>query len=148
MARTKYRAEEEDDEKIVDIINEDEEDEDGSDIDKNAEIFDDEEDEEEDNEDNDHEDKREGMKAVLEKERKRAKALTTLERQAKRLGVSFDAAKAIQNGMSLEKARQCVLMAATSQSASLKVSPYSPHSDGNSKAKIDAKWEAAWRAVK
>ncbi|OPB31397.1 hypothetical protein [Bartonella sp. AR 15-3] len=88
------------------------------------------------------------MKAVLEKERKRAKALTTLERQAKRLGVSFDAAKAIQNGMSIEKARQCVLTAATSQSASLKLSPYTPHRDGNSKAKIHAKWEAAWRAVK
>ncbi|WP_375655467.1 hypothetical protein [Bartonella sp. AA83SXKL] len=88
------------------------------------------------------------MKAVLEKERKRAKALTTLERQAKHLGVSFDAAKAIQNGMSIEKARQCVLTAASSQSASLKVSPYTPHSDGTSKAKIHTKWEAAWRAVK
>ncbi|WP_273782918.1 hypothetical protein [Bartonella sp. ML69XJBT] len=116
-------------------------------MDKNAEDFDDEEDEEdEDNEDN--ENKREDMKAVLEKERKRAKALTTLERQAKQLGVSFDAAKAIQNGMSLEKARQCVLAAASSQSASLKVSPYTPHSDGTSKAKIHTKWEAAWRAVK
>ncbi len=144
MARTKYRAEEEEDEKIVDIINDEEEDEDDSDIDKNAEDFDDEEDE--DNEDN--ENKREDMKAVLEKERKRAKALTTLERQAKHLGVSFDAAKAIQNGMSLEKARQCVLTAASSQSASLKVSPYTPHSDGTSKAKIHTKWEAAWRAVK
>ncbi|WP_375645168.1 MULTISPECIES: hypothetical protein [unclassified Bartonella] len=50
--------------------------------------------------------------------------------------------------MSLEKARQCVLTAASSQSESLKVSPYAPHSDGTSKAKIHAKWEAAWRAVK
>ncbi len=145
MARTQYRAEEEDDEKIVDIINDEEEDEDDNDVDKNAEIFDDEENEDEDE---DNEDKREDMKAVLEKERKRAKALTTLERQAKHLGVSFDAAKAIQKGMSLEKARQCVLAAASSQSASLKVSPYTPHSDGTSKAKIHAKWEAAWRAVK
>ncbi|WP_208434644.1 hypothetical protein [Bartonella taylorii] len=88
------------------------------------------------------------MKAVLEKERKRAKALTNLEKQAKHLGVSFDAAEAIQKGMSIEKARQCVLTAASSQSASLKVSPYTPHSDGTSKAKIHAKWEAAWRAVK
>ncbi len=145
MARTQYRAEEEDDEKIVDIINDEEEDEDDSDIDKNAEIFDDEENEDEDE---DNEDKQENIKAALEKERKRAKALTTLERQAKHLGVSFDAAKAIQNGMSVEKARQCVLTAASSQSASLKVSPYTPHSDGTSKAKIYAKWEAAWRAVK
>ncbi len=143
MARTQYRAEEEDDEKIVDIINDEEEDEDDSDIDKNAEDFDDEE-----NEDEDNEDKQENIKAALEKERKRAKALTTLERQAKHLGVSFDAAKAIQKGMSIEKARQCVLTAASSQSASLKVSPYTPHSDGTSKAKIHAKWEAAWRAVK
>ncbi|WP_375681120.1 MULTISPECIES: hypothetical protein [unclassified Bartonella] len=126
---------------MVDIINDEEEDEDDSDIDKNAEDFDDEEDE-------DNEDKQENIKAALEKERKRAKALTTLERQAKHLGVSFDAAKAIQNGMSIEKARQCVLTAASSQSASLKVSPYTPHSDGTSKAKIHAKWEAAWRAVK
>ncbi|WP_375612374.1 hypothetical protein [Bartonella sp. AA9NXGY] len=125
------------------MINDEEEDEDDSDIDKNAEIFDDEE-----NEDEDNEDKQENIKAALEKERKRAKALTTLERQAKHLGVSFDAAKAIQNGMSVEKARQCVLTAASSQSASLKVSPYTPHSDGTSKAKIYAKWEAAWRAVK
>ncbi|AQX21123.1 hypothetical protein Bcsk_004650 [Bartonella sp. CDC_skunk] len=88
------------------------------------------------------------MKAILEKERKRAQILTTLEKQAKRLGVSFDAAQAIQKGMSIEKARQCVLTAATSQSASLKVSPYVPHAYGESKAKIHAKWEAAWRAVK
>ncbi|WP_455466397.1 hypothetical protein [Bartonella sp. B39] len=88
------------------------------------------------------------MKAVLEKERKRARALTNLEKQAKRLGVSFDAAKAIKDGMNVEKARQCVLAAASSQSASLKLSPYAPHSDGASKAKIHAKWEAAWRAVK
>ncbi|WP_375624477.1 hypothetical protein [Bartonella sp. TT119HLJHH] len=125
------------------MINDEEEDEDDSDIDKNAEDFDDEE-----NEDEDNEDKQENIKAALEKERKRAKALTTLERQAKHLGVSFDAAKAIQKGMSIEKARQCVLTAASSQSASLKVSPYTPHSDGTSKAKIHAKWEAAWRAVK
>ncbi|WP_035000760.1 hypothetical protein [Bartonella vinsonii] len=123
MARTKYRAEQEDDERIVDILDEEEEDE-------------------------DNENKQENIKAALEKERKRAKALTNLEKQAKQLGVSFDAAKAIQNGMSLEKARQCVLAAASSQSASLKVSPYTPHSDGTSKAKIHAKWEAAWRAVK
>ncbi len=146
MARTQYRAQEEDDEKIVDIINDEEEDEDDSDVDKNAEDFDDEE--ENEDEDEDSEDKQENIKAALEKERKRAKALTTLERQAKHLGVSFDAAKAIQNGMSLEKARQCVLTAASSQSESLKVSPYAPHSDGTSKAKIHAKWEAAWRAVK
>ncbi|WP_273789666.1 hypothetical protein [Bartonella sp. ML70XJBT] len=121
-------------------------DEDDSDIDKNAEDFD--EEEENEDEDNDNEDKQENIKAALEKERKRAKALTTLERQAKHLGVSFDAAKAIQNGMSIEKARQCVLTAASSQSASLKVSPYAPHADENSKAKIHAKWETAWRAVK
>ncbi len=145
MARTQYRAEEkDDDEKIVDIINEDEEDE--SDIDEDTQDFD--EEEENEDEDEDNEDKQENIKAALEKERKRAKALTTLERQAKHLGVSFDAAKAIQNGMSIEKARQCVLTAASSQSASLKVSPYTPHSDGTSKAKIHAKWEAAWRAVK
>ncbi|WP_375669118.1 hypothetical protein [Bartonella sp. MR168JLCBS] len=126
-------------------MNDEEEDEDDSDVDKNAEIFDDEENEDEGE---DNEDKQENIKAALEKERKRAKALTTLERQAKHLGVSFDAAKAIQNGMSLEKARQCVLTAASSQSESLKVSPYAPHSDGTSKAKIHAKWEAAWRAVK
>ncbi len=70
------------------------------------------------------------------------------QRQAKHLGVSFDAAKAIQNGMSVEKARQCVLTAASSQSASLKVSPYTPHRDGTSKKKIHAKWETAWRAIK
>ncbi len=84
----------------------------------------------------------------MKKKESAQKALTTLERQAKHLGVSFDAVKAIQNGMSLEKARQCVLAAASSQSASLKLSPYTPHSDGTSKAKIHAKWEAAWRAVK
>ncbi len=146
MARTQYRAEEDDDEKIVDIINDEEEDEGDNDIDKNAEDFDDEEENEDEDEDN--EDKQENIKAALEKERKRAKALTTLERQAKHLGVSFDAAKAIQNGMSVEKARQCVLTAASSQSASLKVSPYTPHSDGTSKAKIHTKWETAWRAIK
>ncbi|WP_375651059.1 MULTISPECIES: hypothetical protein [unclassified Bartonella] len=126
-------------------MNDEEEDEDDSDIDKNAEDFDDEEENEDEDED---ENKQESIKAALEKERKRGKALTTLERQAKHLGVSFDAAKAIQNGMSVEKARQCVLTAASSQSASLKVSPYTPHSDGTSKAKIHTKWETAWRAIK
>ncbi|WP_040299243.1 hypothetical protein [Bartonella sp. DB5-6] len=88
------------------------------------------------------------MKAVLEQERKRAKALTNLEKQAKRLGVSFDAAKAIQKGMSIEKARQCVLAAASSQSASLKLSTTAPHRDGTSKTKVYTKWETAWRAIK
>ncbi|WP_455475716.1 hypothetical protein [Bartonella sp. B17] len=84
---------------------------------------------------------------MREQERKRARALTNLEKQAKRLGVSFDAEKAIESGMSLEKARHAVLMAASSKSASLKASPYVPHQDGNSKAKIHAKWETAWKAV-
>ncbi|MCZ2204004.1 hypothetical protein [Bartonella sp. A05] len=84
---------------------------------------------------------------MREQERKRARALTDLEKQAKRLGVSFDAAKAINSGTSLEKARHAILTAAASKSASLKVSPYVPHSDGNSKAKINAKWETAWKAV-
>ncbi|UTO29337.1 hypothetical protein [Bartonella harrusi] len=122
-----------------------EEDENDHDIDKNAEIFDDNEDEEEDE---DNEDKRENIKAILEQERKRAQALTTLERQAKRLSVSFDAAKAIQNGMSIEKARQCVLTEASSQSASLKLSPYVPHADGESKAKIHTKWQSIWKVIK
>ncbi|CDO46338.1 hypothetical protein BM1374165_00315 [Bartonella henselae] len=137
MARTQYRAEEDDDEKIVDVINEDEEDENKSDIDED---FDEDEDEDED--------KQESVKAALEKERKRGEALTNLERQAKRLGVSFDAAKAIKSGMSVEKAKNVVLTAAVSKSASLKLSTTAPHRDGTSKEKIHAKWETAWRAIK
>ncbi|WP_245406998.1 hypothetical protein [Bartonella sp. 1-1C] len=115
-------------------------------INANDEDFDDEEKNEEDEEDN--ENKQETIKAVLEKERKRAQALTTLEKQAKRLGVSFDAAKAIKDGMNVEKAKNIVLAAAISKSSSLKLSTTAPHSDGVSKAKIHAKWEEAWRAIK
>ncbi|WP_375686549.1 hypothetical protein [Bartonella sp. AC331YNZD] len=107
---------------MVDIINDEEEDE--NDIDEDAEVFDDEE------------------------ERKRGKALINLERQAKRLGVSFDAAKAIKSGMNVEKAKNVVLTAAVSKNSSLKLSPTVPHSDGTSKAKIHTKWETAWRAIK
>ncbi|WP_246046926.1 hypothetical protein [Bartonella mastomydis] len=120
-----------------------EDEEDTLDIDEDAEDFDDDEEEEEDNED-----KQETIKAALEKERKRAQALTNLEKQAKRLGVSFDAAKAIQSGMNVEKAKNVVLSAAVSKSSSLKLSTTAPHSDGASKAKIHTKWEAAWRAIK
>ncbi|WP_345117134.1 hypothetical protein [Bartonella jaculi] len=123
-------------------MNDDEED--TLDIDENAEDFDDEEDDEEE----DNEDKQETIKAALEKERRRAQALTNLEKQAKRLGVSFDAAKAIQSGMNVEKAKNVVLSAAVSKSSSLKLSTTAPHSDGASKAKIHTKWEAAWRAIK
>ncbi|WP_336288691.1 hypothetical protein [Bartonella sp. CB60] len=84
---------------------------------------------------------------MREQERKRARALTNLEKQAKRLGVSFDAEKAIESGMNLEKARHAVLIAASSKSASLKASPYASHGDGNSKEKIHAKWQQAWKAV-
>lgn len=140
MARTHYRAREDDDEKIIDVIHEDEED--TLDIDEDAEDFDDEE------EDKDNKDKQETIKAALEKERRRAQALTNLEKQAKRLGVSFDAAKAIQSGMNVEKAKNVVLAAAVSKSSSLKLSTTAPHRDGTNKAKIYAKWEAAWRAIK
>ncbi|WP_371923343.1 hypothetical protein [Bartonella sp. B1098] len=113
-------------------------------MDEDAEDFDDDDEEEEE----DNEDKQETIKAALEKERKRAQALTNLEKQAKRLGVSFDAAKAIQSGMNVEKAKNVVLSAAVSKSSSLKLSTTAPHSDGASKAKIHTKWEAAWRAIK
>ncbi|WP_273789896.1 hypothetical protein [Bartonella sp. ML70XJBT] len=125
---------------MVDVIHEDEED--TLDIDEDAEDFDD------DEEDKDNEDKQETIKAALEKERRRAQALTNLEKQAKRLGVSFDAAKAIQSGMNVEKAKNVVLSAAVSKSSSLKLSTTAPHSDGTNKTKIYAKWEAAWRAIK
>ncbi|WP_375703725.1 hypothetical protein [Bartonella sp. AD13SXNS] len=126
-------------------MNEDEDEEDESDIDEDAEVFDDEEENEDEDED---EDKQESIKAALEKERKRGKALINLERQAKRLGVSFDAAKAIKSGMNVEKAKNVVLTAAVSKSSSFKLSPTVPHSDETSKAKIHTKWNTAWRAIK
>ncbi|WP_345119479.1 hypothetical protein [Bartonella pachyuromydis] len=123
-------------------MNEDEED--TLDIDEDGEDFDD----EEADKDKDNKDKQETIKAALEKERRRAQALTNLEKQAKRLGVSFDAAKAIQSGMNVEKAKNVVLADAVSKSSSLKLSTTAPHSDGTNKTKIYAKWEAAWRAIK
>ncbi|WP_246054783.1 hypothetical protein [Bartonella massiliensis] len=50
--------------------------------------------------------------------------------------------------MNVEKAKNVVLSAAVSKSSSLKLSTTAPHSDGTSKAKINTKWEAAWRAIK
>ncbi|UNF39722.1 hypothetical protein [Bartonella krasnovii] len=117
-------------------------------MDEDAEDFDDEEENEDEEEDKDNKDKQETIKAALEKERRRAQALTNLEKQAKRLGVSFDAAKAIQSGMNVEKAKNVVLAAAVSKSSSLKLSTIAPHSDGTNKTTIYAKWEAAWRAIK
>ncbi|ALE02871.1 hypothetical protein [Bartonella ancashensis] len=70
-----------------------------------------------------------------------------LEKQAKRLGVSFDAEKAIQNGISLEKAKQIVLDTAISKSASLQISPYVSQREGNNKATVHAKWAAAWKSI-
>ncbi|WP_455480099.1 hypothetical protein V4B17_03575 [Bartonella sp. B23] len=138
MAHTKYRAEEEgiikedDTEEIAIVTTEIGDD----DIGTYSEVF-----------DEDNEDTHKNLQVACAQERQRARSLTILEKQAKNLGVSFDAAKAIENGTSLEKARYAVLMAAASKSASLKVSPYVPHQDGNNKVKINAKWENAWKAV-
>ncbi|OPB29833.1 hypothetical protein [Bartonella sp. WD12.1] len=94
-----------------------------------------------------NEDKDAGIQAALEQERKRAQSFMTLEKQAQRLGVSFNAAQAIQDGMSLEEAKSIILANATSQSESLVVSPYAPHPEGNTQANIYAKWDKVWRAI-
>lgn len=153
MACTKYRIEENDDKRIIEIINDDDEAEEDDDIDANTEVFDDPEDKEDEvegeetEEDEDNEEDREDVKAALEKERKRAQELTKLEKQAQRLGVSFNAAKAIKSGMRLGRAKKAVLDAAVFKSTSLKISPTAPHGDGKSKAKIHAKWATAWKAI-
>nr|CDP80299.1 hypothetical protein BN1046_01226 [Bartonella schoenbuchensis] len=87
------------------------------------------------------------IQATLEQERRRAQGFMTLEKQAQRLGVSFNAAQAIQDGMSLEEAKSIILANATSQSEALAVSPYAPHPEGNTQANIYAKWEKVWRAI-
>ncbi|AQX19657.1 hypothetical protein [Bartonella sp. WD16.2] len=103
------------------------------DIGVNAEVF--------------NEDKDAVIQAALEQERKRAQSFMTLEKQAQRLGVSFNAAQAIQDGMSLEEAKSIILANATSQSESLVVSPYAPHPEGNTQANIYAKWDKVWRTI-
>ncbi|OPB29513.1 hypothetical protein [Bartonella sp. WD12.1] len=103
------------------------------DIGVNAEVF--------------NEDKDAGIQAALEQERKRAQSFMTLEKQAQRLGVSFNAAQAIQDGMSLEEAKSIILANATSQSESLVVSPYAPHPEGNTQANIYAKWDKVWSTI-
>ncbi|WP_019223354.1 hypothetical protein [Bartonella rattaustraliani] len=115
-------------------------------MDTNTEVFDDQD--QEDEEDEDNEEKDEDVRAILAKERRRAGALTALEKQAQSLGVSFNAAQAIKNGMSLEKAKKIVLDTAVSRSTSLKLSPIAPHGDGTSKGKIHTKWETIWKGIK
>ncbi|AQX31169.1 hypothetical protein [Bartonella schoenbuchensis] len=94
-----------------------------------------------------NEDKDAGIQAALEQERKRAQSFMTLEKQAQRLGVSFNAAQAIQDGMSLEEAKSIILANATSQSEALAVSPYAPHPEGNTQANIYAKWDKVWSTI-
>ncbi|MBA9083495.1 MULTISPECIES: hypothetical protein [Bartonella] len=96
---------------------------------------------------NTNEDNNAIIQATLEQERKRAQSFMTLEKQAQRLGVSFNAAQAIQNGMSLEEAKSIILANATSQSEALAVSPYAPHPEVNTQTNIYAKWEKVWRAI-
>ncbi|ENN90812.1 hypothetical protein [Bartonella schoenbuchensis] len=87
------------------------------------------------------------IQATLEQERRRAQGFMTLEKQAQRLGISFNAAQAIQDGMSLEEAKSIILANATSQSEALAVSPYAPHPEVNTQTNIYAKWEKVWRAI-
>ncbi|AQX30824.1 hypothetical protein [Bartonella schoenbuchensis] len=87
------------------------------------------------------------IQATLEQERRRAQGFMTLEKQAQRLGVSFNAAQAIQDGMSLEEAKSIILANATSQSEALAVSSYAPHPEVNTQTNIYAKWEKVWRAI-
>ncbi|ENN91135.1 hypothetical protein [Bartonella bovis] len=96
---------------------------------------------------NTNEDKDTIIQATLEQERKRAQSFMTLEKQAQRLGVSFNAAQAIQDGMSLEEAKSIILANATSQSEALVVSPYAPHPEGNTQANIYAKWDKVWGTI-
>ncbi|WP_343358221.1 hypothetical protein AAJP84_06860 [Bartonella schoenbuchensis] len=96
---------------------------------------------------NTNEDNNAIIQATLEQERKRAQSFMTLEKQAQRLGVSFNAAQAIQDGMSLEEAKSIILANATSQSEALAVSPYAPHPEVNTQTNIYAKWEKVWRAI-
>ncbi|WP_246468217.1 hypothetical protein [Bartonella capreoli] len=145
MLRTKYRAKDdgelsaqlpagEESEKIKVSAEEN-----AVDVGVNTEVF---------NKDNNvNENKYVVIQATLEQERRRAQGFMTLEKQAQRLGVSFNAAQAIQDGMSLEEAKSIILANATSQSEALAVSPYAPHPEVNTQTNIYAKWEKVWRAI-
>ncbi|ENN89976.1 head decoration protein [Bartonella bovis] len=67
-------------------------------------------------ESNTNEDKDTIIQVALEQGRKRAQSFMALEKQAQRLGVFFNAAQALQDGMSLEEAKSIILANATSQS--------------------------------
>ncbi|WP_244591442.1 hypothetical protein [Bartonella bovis] len=106
------------------------------DIDVDAEVF--------TKDSNTNEDKDVVVQVALEKERKRAQGFVALEKQAQRLGVSFNAAQAIQDGMSLEEAKSIILANAASQNEPYKISPYAPHPKGNTQANVYAMWDKVW----
>ncbi|AQX30603.1 hypothetical protein [Bartonella schoenbuchensis] len=139
LLRTRYRAKDDGELSVQSSAGEESEKIEASaevsavDIGVNAEVF--------------NEDKDAGIQAALEQERKRAQSFMTLEKQAQRLGVSFNAAQAIQDGMSLEEAKSIILANATSQSEALAVSPYAPHPEGNTQANIYAKWDKVWSTI-
>jgi len=141
MAR-RYRLEDKQDEELEDERPDDEldaeEDEhSASDEDEEHNAEDDEEEHEASDEDDDaqasDEDERKSKKAKHSRlsERARCAGLMRLEKTAKRLGVKFDAARAIANGLNLNLARSRILTAAANADQGKAISPHIGHKERN-----------------
>jgi len=80
-------------------------------------------------------------------ERARCAGLMRLEKTARKLGVKFDAARAIANGLNLNMARSRVLTAAANADQAKSISPHARAAERNfggvSKAKAATMWKNA-----
>jgi len=85
-------------------------------------------------------------------ERKRCAGLMQLEKTARKLGVKFDAAKAIANGLSLNMARARILTAAANADRAKSISPHARNLErsfgGEAKAKVQGMWKQKRRKGK
>jgi len=159
MAR-RYRTEDRKDEELEEEDHEreleDEEEEfdaDNSDIDEELddeeEEFDAEDDEDDIQAEDEGEDEHKAKRARRSflSERKRCAGLMRLEKTARKLGVKFDAAKAIANGLGLNMARARILSAAANADRLKSISPYARNVErsfgSGSKAKALTMWKQA-----
>jgi len=157
MAR-RYRLEDKpedelEDERPEDELDDEEEETSAQDNEEERDLEDDAPDEEADDEDENREaedeDEPKSRKARSTRlsERARCAGLMRLEKTAKRLGVKFDAARAIANGLNLNLARSRILTAAAQADKGKNISPYahpSERSFGNiNKTQVRSSWKKA-----
>jgi len=158
MAR-RYRLEDKPDEELEnerpdDELEREEDEHSASDEDEDARAEDDDLEEEADDEDDDaqasDEDETKSKKAKHSRlsERARCAGLMRLEKTAKRLGVKFDAARAIANGLNLNLARSRILTAAANADQGRSISPHIGRKERNFGNVSQSQARSLWKQAK